>query len=510
MATKRDTKGQFTANGNGQLPVPDMNAMLTGLVNDLVENASYSLSSRARLAKAMGDPRRDVDEECGYTKTEQLSFDEYWQMYERNGIATRVVEVMPDECWSVSPNVYTDENPDTQSPFEQSWDDLGSQLGNTAEGQSWHRQEEGSPIWEYMRRVDILSRIGRYGVLMLGFDDGDELKNPVKPGKGRKLLYLRCFHEGGAAIERWEKDPKSPRRGQPVSYRLNTQGGDQNVTEEVHHTRVLHVAETLLTSEVYARQAQLPVWNRLYDLVKTYGAAGQGYWDAGLPLRSIESHPQSGNIKWPDDLKEQWERVMTGLQRVIAMKQVTLKTHAPGVLSPGPFTEAAIEAICIAIDCPKRIFMGSERGELSSNQDERRWTGRKVPGRQRRYLTPRLVVPFVDRLIWAGVLPDPGEDGYCVDWPKMDRLTPEQQAAVAESRMKAAAAYIQGGVNQMIPEVVFLTKELGYDDDEAREALDQAVAEQQAEEDAPMPEPQPTPAIPPGGQVPPVQAGEGV
>ena len=226
-----------------------------------------------------------------------------------------------------------------------------------------------------------------------------------------------------------------------------------------------------------------PVWNRLYDLRKTYGAAGQGYWDAGLPLRSIESHPQYGDVEWPNDLKEQMEKVMTGLQRWLAMKAVTLKTHAPGVLSPGPFVDAAIEAICIGIDCPKRIFTGSERGELASSQDERKWRT-KITGRQNRYLTPRLVVPFVDRLIWAKVLPEPA-DGYRVSWPDAEKLTPEQQAKVAESRMKAAAAYAQGGVNQIIPEVVFLTRELGYEDKEARNALDQAAAAEPPVEEPP-------------------------
>ena len=483
MATKRDTKGRSTAaakspvvnEGNGK---PVLN--VERFIETLVDNASYSLASRARLAQAMGDPRRDIDYECGYLKTESLDAAEYGKMYDREPVAARVVEVFPEESWLLSPEVYEDEDPEVETPFEVAWDALGKSL----RGPGWYAEEEGSLVWDYLRRVDVASRIGRCGVLLFGFSDGQPLNQEVKPAEGLKLLYLRVYEERQLSIGEWEKDKKSPRYGLPTEYHLSTTSGDQSSTETVHWSRVLHVADSLLGSEVFARPCMQPVWNRLCDLRKTYGAAGQGYWDAGLPLRSIESHPQYGDVEWPKDLKQQMENVMTGLQRWLAMKAVTLKTHAPGVLAPGPFTDTAIEAICIGIDCPKRVFTGSERGELASSQDERKWRG-KITGRQSRYLTPRMIVPFVDRLIQYRVLPEP-VDGYRVFWPDAEKLTPEQQAKVAESRMKATAAYVQGGVNQMIPEIVFLTKELGYDDEEAQDALDQAAEAEPLIEEAPQ------------------------
>ena len=38
-----------------------------------------------------------------------------------------------------------------------------------------------------------------------------------------------------------------------------------------------------------------------------------------------------------------------------------------------PFIEVHLQAICIKIPCPKRVFMGSERGELASAQDDSQW-----------------------------------------------------------------------------------------------------------------------------------------
>ena len=41
------------------------------------------------------DPRRDIDDECGYPKTSQISLDDYRGMYYRNPIAKKVVDLLP-------------------------------------------------------------------------------------------------------------------------------------------------------------------------------------------------------------------------------------------------------------------------------------------------------------------------------------------------------------------------------------------------------------------------------
>src|SRR5688572_14451476 len=83
--------------------------------NGYQEPTLNTLLSRAALVRAMTTTDRDIDKECGYPDI--ITPDDYWDMYRRNGIARKVVNFFPDECWSLSPEVYETEE-QTETPFE--------------------------------------------------------------------------------------------------------------------------------------------------------------------------------------------------------------------------------------------------------------------------------------------------------------------------------------------------------------------------------------------------------
>jgi hypothetical protein len=179
--------------------------------------------------------------------------------------------------WSVSPTVYEDEDSETVTEFEESWDNLCRQL----RGDSLYQDEEGSPLWEALYRADVLSGIGHYGVLLLGLDDGKELSEPVEDTtKERRLLYLMPFDQSNAQITSLENDKKSARYGMPVGYSLRLNDptstyvgsiqGFNTQTLNVHHTRVIHLADNLTSSIVYGVPRTRPVYNRIQDLRKLY------------------------------------------------------------------------------------------------------------------------------------------------------------------------------------------------------------------------------------------------
>ena len=68
------------------------------LLNMLRNDASLM---RTTLLTKLFDPRRDLDDECGYPKS--ISTEQYRRMYEREGIANRVVGVYPEESWNEDP-----------------------------------------------------------------------------------------------------------------------------------------------------------------------------------------------------------------------------------------------------------------------------------------------------------------------------------------------------------------------------------------------------------------------
>jgi len=467
MGKVRNAKGQFAPkNGEGKAE--------SYFTQELISNA---LLSRSQLIAEFCDPRRDIDDECGYTKTESLTATYYRGMYDREAVATRVVQVMPQESWQSQPTVYETEDVDHTTPFEEAWAGVNRDLL----GNNWHEDEESSMLWEYLRRADELSGIGGYGVLLLGIDDGLDLREPIEGVvKGRKLLFLRSFDESLAPITNYDRDPASPRYGQPTEYSvmLSNPGEDLKNSYYIHWSRVIHLADNLGSNEVYGVPRMQPVYNRLCDLRKLYGGSAEMYWRGAFPGLSIETHPQLGGDVSINKTKmrEQMENYMNGLQRYLALTGVTAKSLAPQIVDPTPWIEVLITAICIRLGVPKRIFMGSERGELSSSQDSRTWNNR-LRDRQENYLTPRVVVPFINRLITIGVLPEP--ESYKVVWPDLEALTEEQKAAIAVKRTEAMAKYVQGNVEALIAPMDYLTRILGMAAEEA-EAVIEATMEQLA------------------------------
>lgn len=440
---------------------------------ELAENA---LTSRSQLVRSLLDPRRDIDDECGYPKSEELTVDEYRTLYDRESIATRVVEVWPKESWKVQPTIFETGDVGQDSEFDKVWKEVSDSLGD----ESWHRQEEGNKLWSHLEQADIDSGIGSYGIILLGFDDGKELSEPVKFKKGMRLLSVHVFDESLAGITIFESDRNNKRFGRPVQYsvtfndpkeQLQAAIGVTTTTMRVHHSRVTHVADTL-SSKVIAIPRLRPVYNRIYDLRKLYGGSGEMYWRGAFPGLSFESNPQlAGDIDISlEDIRGQMENYSNGLQRWLATIGMQVKSLAPQVVDPTPQIDAYLKAICIQLEVPKRVFEGSELGELASSQDARAWNGR-LQHRQATYITPKIIVPFVDRLISVGVLPEPPE-GYNVVWPDLESLTDLEQATIAVQRTEAMAKYVQGNVEAIFTPMDFFVRVLGMTAEEAAEVLD--------------------------------------
>lgn len=562
-----------TTNG---VPSPEAPLKLTDKQFDRLYNlyeemtANITATSRQEFFRQLFDHRRDIDEECGYPRSESgtgigsINPELFRTLYEREGIATRVVQVFPMESWSGTPTIYEDEDPETTTEFEEAWDNLSTSLQGEA---SWFADEKGSPIWDILKRADILSGIGHFGVILLGIDDGKNLDEPIDgttsltpveprdpheppsanaypstpskeimdypvyvidtapnsktkglpifnkreqytgggdvqgtdaqylgvqlspseypeqtPGKKQhKLLFLQCFDESLVQIVQYEANKNNPRFGMPVMYRITLNDpremhsgiGLPLATVRVHWSRIIHLADNLGSSKVFGVPRQRPVLNRLLDLRKIYGADAEAFWKAAFMILSAETHPELGGDVRVDKpaLRNMFENMMNSSQRWAIFTGMALKSIAPQVVDPSPHIDVHIQAICIELGIPLRIFMGSERGELASSQDDGKWNDR-IRERQNNYLTPRVIVPFVNRLILIGVLPEP--EHFFVDWPNLDELTETEKADIAQKKTAALATFAQSGAQTWYPEQYFLTRILGEDEDEANEALDAA------------------------------------
>ena len=72
----------------------------------VIENA---FTMRRNFMNTILDPRRDIDKEAGYPPN--ITSEQYKFLYDREGVARRVVNLFPDESWRVDPVIVDDPKP---------------------------------------------------------------------------------------------------------------------------------------------------------------------------------------------------------------------------------------------------------------------------------------------------------------------------------------------------------------------------------------------------------------
>jgi len=447
-------------------------------IMDMAMNESLT---RADLMNKLLDPRRDINLECGYPAT--LGMTEYKLMYDREGIATRVVNIFPEESWTEDPEIIENEESD-DTEFEKVWKEL----------------EKERKIYSYMLKIDRLSGIGRFGILLLGLNDGKELNEAVegiddkgeKSGNAKlKLLYLRVFDESLVKVKTIEKDATNPRFGQPTSYTITFETVSTNRSEDgqsvqttsmeqmVHWSRVIHMADNRENSEIYGVPRMQTLYNRLYDIRKIVGGSGEMFWKGGFPGYSFEMDPQARPMTTDEEtaLTTTLANWMNGLQRYITTQGIKVNSLEPQVADPKAHTDVQLEIIAIALGVPKRIFMGAEQAKLASTQDTISWN-KRIAKRQKKYVSPYVIRPVIDRLIVFGVLPEVKE--YDIEWSDLDTPSDMDKAEVLAKKMEAYAKYVGGGVDALIPEEIFFKMIVGLDADQIEEIM-KAVEERESD-----------------------------
>jgi hypothetical protein len=442
--------------------------------NQLIQNAIFA---RGEFLRNLIDKTKDIDKECGYEEILTIAY--LRQMYDREGIAKRVVRIFPEECWKQDPEILeTDDEGDTQ--FEKDWDALQKKF----------------KLYSILQRADVMSGIGTFGVILLGITDGKQFIEPVdgvpldgtmpttfpKGSRAQKLAYLRVFDESAVTINKFELDITSPRYGRPLLYNINfiQYGVNTQVIQPVapmptsptpvHWTRVIHLADNKESSEVYGVPRLASVANRIVDLRKVLGGAGEMFYKGGFPGISFEVNPELQAVSTlnREEMREEFEKYQSGLQRYLALVGVTAKSMALQVADPTAHFTTAIKAIACSLGIPWRVFIGTEEAKLAADQDASAWNER-VTNRQTKYLTPDVITPFVERLIIMGILSplDDMDAGLVVNWADPHTTSDTEKAQIAFQMSQAMGAYVSGGCDVLVPPKQYLTMFLNFTDEEA-------------------------------------------
>ena len=416
--------------------------------------------------KLLDTGSRDIDLECGYP--ENITIAAYRQMYDRNGIAQRFVQMYPQACWEHDPLVYENEESDS-TEFE---DALGVLITKYN-------------LWHYLERIDELSRIGTFGIMLLGINDNQPLSTPVEQvtddgefsGPTRhELTYIRVFDESLVSVKEYEQDETSPRYMKPLLYKIKFVSPDSNnsssvTSKVVHWSRCVHIAANRKSSECFGDPELRSIWNYLLNIRKVLGGSAEMFWKGGFPGYAFEVDPEVEEAPDAEGIREEWQEWANSLRRALIVQGVTVKSLAPQVSDPKSHLNVNIEACCASKAIPKRIYLGSEAAQLASEQDDSHWNG-QVAKVQTKYTGPMIIRPVINRLVELGILPQP--ETLFVEFVDLSTPSDKDKAEVFVLFVEAFSKYIGGNVDALIPPLEFLTMFAGLSQDQATAILEAA------------------------------------
>lgn len=435
--------------------------------------AASVLVDRLRFAKTVFqqfDNKRDFWRVLGYKKS--LEFEDFQDQYERGDIASRIIDIPAEETWFAFPRVVDADGP------------------NGAFAKAWKKLQRKLNLPEVFTRLDRAAGIGSYGCALIGLRGNNNLESPLRENSVRDpedVLYVSVFSEATAKFGEPVVDPSNERYGKPEFYQIDftrgagtggkspvKQSGGQT-TKDVHASRIIHLAEGRLESDLYGVPRLQPVFNRLYDLAKTVGGSAETFWQvANKGLHANVDPNMVGRIKQADldRLKDDIELYRDQITRVIRTTGVDLKDLGSDVVNPRGVFAVVAAVIAGTTKIPYRMLFATERGAATSIYDRTAFREEVILPRQTRVAEPQVVRPFVDMLIFVGALPKPKEEEYDVLWPDPIARSRADQAKISVDRASAAASLAKALKDAREAGVNLLSREqqltiLGIDPSEA-------------------------------------------
>lgn len=373
------------------------------------------MNARLMFAAMLGQTfggKRNLYKILGYEKT--LTFDHFKQRYDRDGIGRRVITLPAEYTWRMPPEVI----------FE-----------NEADNNYFSELVPRLKLWNNLERVDRISGIGEYGVLIVGYNDGEmKLATPLKKGK-KEVIFLQPYHQGSAEIDKINEDFQSADVGTVEIYKI-----DMNILStlkrknvRVHYSRTMHVAENLDENEVYGTPRLRPIINYLFDLEKVIGGGAEAFWKNAVQ-RVVFDVDKDASISEAakEDMKEQIQELEHDMRQYIRTQGLTPRPIETAVTDPVGAFNVILRCISGATGYPARLLTGSERGELASSMDEQSFYT-QISTRNKKHVEPYIIAPLIEKVRQGGFLQSP----YKILWPPLKEVGEKERAEVAEKLCNA-------------------------------------------------------------------------
>jgi len=368
---------------------------------------------------------RDINDIFGYSTSR--TFLDYFRAYRFGDVAKLIIDLPAKSCWRGDIRIVDKDNKEL----------IEDQM----------RILKKIKFFQKLERADILNRIGRFSVLYVMVPDGMDPHQPLATSSPDQLerVSFAPYSEDGITITAWDTEPTSQRFGLPTMYNLQViSRGEKEQTDvrgavQVHWTRIIHMAEGALDSDVEGMPTLENLLNRLVDLNKVVGGSAEAYFRNARQKLALESDPKFA-VKMDDETKaalkteaDKFQNNWTDILKLSGLKANMLQvTHA----DPEGSFNTIIRLLAGAAGIPIRVLLGIGVGQLSGAEDKASYAERITERRE----------SDCEGWLWRGLeilanakmLDDVFLEGE-VDWPEVSASTEAEEADIAVKKAQALA-----------------------------------------------------------------------
>lgn len=436
------------------------------------------------------DKREHAWKEYGWK--EELCFQDFYKLYERQGVAQGVVNLLNNKCFETNP-----------------WVIEGDEFDEKRKETPWEKQfrlfAKKSKLWKAFKTADRYRLVGKYAAIIIQLQDGLGWDQPA----GTRPVVKRFIPawEGQLTPTDIVQDETSDLYGEPGFWQYKESAVQPNMASgetailmrdvKIHPDRIIILGDWRAGSSFLK-----PGYNAFVNLEKIEGGSGESYLKNAARQISInfdketkvEDLVRANGLKNAEELQglidDQTRDLNTGIDASMVTWGGTVTPLVAVVPDPTPHYSINIQTIAASVEMPAKVISGMQTGERASVEDLKQFN-KRGQGRRISELTDE-GEQIVGHLFRIAVMPAPdGETTFM--W---DDLT---EASFAE---KLANAKTMGEVNSSnagngdMP--VFASAEIreaaGYDNDPETDRL--------REDDMPDVEPEPivpdtaAPAVP--------------
>lgn len=389
---------------------------------------------------------------CEYGYASDLSFENYFLAYDRDGLGNAAVDIIADKCWQDHPWLI-EGAPDRES------------TALTANEARIDRVFSQAKVWQSFKEADVMALVGGWSAIIIRIADSNELDQPTAVPSIEALTelvpvwanQLTAVYDSNQVLQHYVyAEPQTD-----ISPARNV---------NVHPDRVVIVGDPSRS-----RPLLKAGFNALTTLEKVLGGAGESFlknasrqlnvnYDSEVDLEDIARANGGSVAELHENLSGHVRDINSGVDLLMMTQGATVNPMTVAVSDPMPSYNVALQVFAASVKLPVKVLVGNITGERASTEDIKQLNDR-CQSRRVSEVTAH-IEKFVAKLKAIGML---SAGQYSVMWNDLRESTDAERAehvtklaTIVETIARAEQSQLMTGVAPVLT-LAELRSALGYD-----------------------------------------------